>query len=316
MGASGMNHDNGVVPVPPDAIRLVATDLDGTLLRHDGVVTQRTRDVLRAVEASGRTLVFVTGRPPRWMPMVVEATGHAGIAICANGAVRYDLHTDRILDVTPLHRAPALEAAARLRELLPGIAFATERVIPPHTSDGDLRVEFAREPEYRAKWPTPEHSPVARLDDLIGNAGVIKILARVPRADDPEPGPHVAPPRIGSSGGTEVDELLAAASATLGDLVTVTHSNPADTLLEISAPGVSKASALSDVAASLGIGAESVVAFGDQPNDLPMLRWAGLSYAVANAHPEVLAAVDHHAPSVDDEGVPRTLVELLNLIVP
>jgi hydroxymethylpyrimidine pyrophosphatase-like HAD family hydrolase len=310
------NRDNGSVPVSADAIRLVATDLDGTLLRHDGIVTQRTRDVLNAIEASGRTLVFVTGRPPRWMPMVLEATGHAGIAICANGAVRYDLHTDRILDVTPLHRASALEAAARLRELLPGVAFATERVIPPDASDGDVRVEFAREPEYRAKWPTPERSPVARLDELIGAAGVIKILARVPRADDPEPGPHVEPPRIGSSGGTEVDDLLAAARAALGDLVTVTHSNPADTLLEISAPGVSKASALADLAAGLGIGAQSVVAFGDQPNDLPMLRWAGLSYAVANAHPDVLEVVDRHAPSVDDDGVPRTLIDLLDLIVP
>jgi hydroxymethylpyrimidine pyrophosphatase-like HAD family hydrolase len=296
-------------------IRLVATDLDGTLLRHDGIVSQRTRDVLRAIEASGRTLVFVTGRPPRWMPMVVEATGHAGVAICANGAVLFDLHADRILEVTPLYRSPALEAAERLRQLLPGVAFATERVLPPDASSGDLRVEFAREPEYRAKWPTPAGVTVAPLDELIGDAGVIKILARVPRADDPEPGPLVEPPRIGSAGGTEVDALLAAAHLAIGDLVTVTHSNPSDTLLEISAPGVSKASALAQLAAERGISAEQAVAFGDQPNDLPMLRWAGMSYAVANAHPDVLAAVHHHAPSVDDDGVPRTLIELLGLSV-
>lgn len=314
MSASGTNRDNGSLPVPPEAIRLVATDLDGTLLRHDGVVSDRTRAVLRAVEDSGRTLVFVTGRPPRWMPMVVEATGHRGIAICANGAVRYDLHTDRILDVTPLHRGPALEAAERLRRLLPGIAFATERVAESREAGDDvLRVEFTREPEYRAKWPTPDGAPVAPLADLIGERGVIKILARIPRADDPPPGPHVEPPRIGSAGGTEVDVLLAAAIDAIGDLVTVTHSNPADTLLEISARGVSKASALADLAAGLGMGAEHVVAFGDQPNDLPMLRWAGLSYAVANAHPDVLAAVHHHAPSVDDDGVPRTLIDLLDL---
>lgn len=298
-----------------EPIRLVATDLDGTLLRHDGVVTQQTRDVLRAIEDSGRMLVFVTGRPPRWMPAVVEATGHRGIAICANGAVRYDMHTDRILSVAPLMRQEALAATERLRAVMPGVAFAAERVIDAGSGQGGspLRIEFGREPRYRAKWPTPNQAPVAPLPELIGASGVIKILARVPQADDPEPGQHVQGPRIGSAGGTKVDALLAAAVEAVGDLVTVTHSNPADTLLEISALGVSKASALAELAAENGIAAEAVVAFGDQPNDLPMLRWAGVSYAVANAHPDVLAAVHHHAPSVDDDGVPRTLIDLLQL---
>lgn len=295
--------------VPANEIRLVATDLDGTLLRHDGVVTERTRAVLRAIEDSGRTLVFVTGRPPRWMPVVREATGHAGLAICANGAVTYDLHTEAIVGVAPLLRAHALDAAERLRALMPGVAFAVERVV----DDGDLHVEFAREPHYRAKWPTPEGCEVAPLDELISESGAVKVLARVPRLDDPAPGPHVSPPPIGSHGASEVDALLAAAQATVGDIVTVTHSNPADTLLEISLHGVSKATALAQLAAARGVLAAEVIAFGDQPNDLPMLRWAGLSYAVANAHPDVLAVVDRHAPSVDDEGVPLTLIDVLGL---
>ena len=75
---------------------LVATDLDGTLIDPQGRISDFTRETLRAVEESGRLLVFVTGRPPRWMAPIVEETGHRGIAICANGAVVMDLHTERI----------------------------------------------------------------------------------------------------------------------------------------------------------------------------------------------------------------------------
>src|SRR3712207_3885891 len=77
--------------------RLVASDLDGTLVRSDGTVSDRTRAALEAVEAAGSVLVLVTGRPPRWMHPVVEATGHRGIAVCANGALVYDLHTERVV---------------------------------------------------------------------------------------------------------------------------------------------------------------------------------------------------------------------------
>jgi hypothetical protein len=221
-----------------------------------------------------------------------------------------DLASERIIEISPLVPDVAAAAAARMREASPGIAFAAERVV--EDADG-FRVEFVREDHYRARWPTPEGCPVGPLEELLAHQGAVKILARTPQADDPEPGPRVQPPRIGTSGGTVVDRLLADAQAALGDIASVTHSNPSDTLLEISAPGVSKASALERLAATRGVVAEQVVAFGDQPNDLPMLRWAGLSYAVANAHPWVLDAVHAHAPSVDDEGVAHTLNDLLGL---
>jgi hydroxymethylpyrimidine pyrophosphatase-like HAD family hydrolase len=88
-------------------------------------------------------------------------------------------------------------------------------------------------------------------------------------------------------------------------------SNANDCLLEISAAGVSKASTLARVAAEHGVGADDVLAFGDQPNDLPMLTWAGTGYAVANAHPAVLAAIPRHTASVEDDGVAQVLEDLL-----
>src|SRR4051794_30521109 len=102
-----MRQDNGM--------RLVATDLDGTIVAPDGSISRRTIAALAACQDAGVTVVYVTGRPPRWMPDVVRQTGHAGLALCANGAAIYDLATDQIRKVCALPRETVLEVAARLR---------------------------------------------------------------------------------------------------------------------------------------------------------------------------------------------------------
>jgi hypothetical protein len=106
------------------------------------------------------------------------------------------------------------------------------------------------------------------------------------------------------------DELLQRARGLVGHLAELSHSNSADSLLEIAAAGVSKASALTRVCAERGIASDDVVAFGDMPNDLPMLRWAGHGVAVANAHPDLLTAADEVTASNDDAGVAQVLERL------
>jgi Cof subfamily protein (haloacid dehalogenase superfamily) len=257
------------------APRLVATDLDGTLVRTDGGVSDRTRAALAAVEAAGVPFVMVTGRPPRWMTPVVAATGHRGLAVCANGAVVYDLHTERVVHSHLLDAAAAAEVVEALRRDVPGIAFAVEQGPVDGVAGG-----FAREPSYRPRWDVADVD-VAPVSQLVA-AGVVKLLAR---HED-----------LGS------DELLAAARSSVGALAECTHSS-ADGLLEISATGISKASGLAALAAEHGVAADEVVAFGDMPNDLPMLSWAGHAVAMANAHPEVRAAADEVTASNDDDGV-------------
>jgi hydroxymethylpyrimidine pyrophosphatase-like HAD family hydrolase len=107
------------------------------------------------------------------------------------------------------------------------------------------------------------------------------------------------------------DALLAHARELLGDLAEVSHSSAHDALLEISAPGVSKASSLAQLCARAGIASGEVMAFGDMPNDLPMLVWAGRGVAVANAHPDVLAAADEVTGSNDESGVAAVLEHVL-----
>src|SRR5512139_2475740 len=103
--------------------RLVATDLDGTIVRSDGTISARTVDALARVEAAGATLVMVTGRPPRWMHDVATAVDHHGVAICANGAVVYDLHTETIVRTHLIEPDRLGEAVERLRALQPQFRF-------------------------------------------------------------------------------------------------------------------------------------------------------------------------------------------------
>ena len=100
----------------------------------------------------------------------------------------------------------------------------------------------------------------------------------------------------------------------VGHLVTTTWSS-SFALVEISAVGVTKATTLATLAAELGIGPDEVIAFGDMPNDLPLLGWAGTSYAMANAHADVLALADHVAPPNDEDGVAAVLTEVFDLSV-
>jgi Cof subfamily protein (haloacid dehalogenase superfamily) len=267
-------------PVP----RLVATDLDGTIVPRSGVISDRTRAALRAVEDSGATVVFVTGRPVRWMADVAEQTRHTGVAICGNGAIVYDLHTEQVVEEYPIAVEVGLAVARRLREGLPGIGFAVE------TGAG-----FSHEPGYEPRQWNAEEGQVATLEEIY-LAPARKLLAR---HEDLDP-----------------DTLLARARDVLGDLadsVELTHSSTTSALLEISAGGISKATTLARLCDRRGIGASEVIAFGDMPNDLPLLAWAGTSYAVANAHPDVLAAVQRRCPAVDADGVAQVLEDVFGL---
>jgi Cof subfamily protein (haloacid dehalogenase superfamily) len=255
--------------------RVVATDLDGTIVRNDGTISTRTRAALESAETAGAFVVVVTGRPPRWLHGIAEATGHHGIAVCANGALVYDLRRDEVVAAHPMSVDIAREIVTVLRGALPGIGFAVESV-----SDG-----FGYEPAYRPRWPT-DGAIVAEVDELLAGP-LAKLLARHEELDS--------------------DALLAAARAVIdADLAELTHSSR-DGLLEISAAGVSKATTLAALCAENNRASQDAVAFGDMPNDLPMLAWAAHSVAVANAHADVLAVVDEVTASNDDDGVALVL---------
>ncbi|MBX6381939.1 MAG: HAD family hydrolase [Microbispora sp.] len=260
--------------------RLVATDLDGTALRTDGTISPRTAAAFARVEEAGGALVFVTGRPPRWMHPVAGVLRHRGLAICANGALVYDLHTEEIVESRLMDSDVLEECVSRLRRHVPGLTFSVE-----------YEEGFAYEPNY----------PVGGWDAhwlAFGREVAISALTSRPGAKLLAQHPSMDP-----------DELHRGVLEIVGDIVTPTHSS-GRALIEMSARGVTKATALAALAEELGIKPAEVIAFGDMPNDLPMLTWAGTSYAVANAHPDVLAAVDHVTAANNDDGVALVLEDL------
>jgi Cof subfamily protein (haloacid dehalogenase superfamily) len=269
-------------------VRMVATDIDGTLLRSDYTISERTQQAIRMATAAGVPVVFVTGRPPRWLDEIAALSGHTGVAVSANGAVLYDLATAQIVASAPLHPPLLAEITSVLRGRFTEVVFGFE-----------YGLSFAHEPEYRHDW---EISP---LVDRAGNPiapPVVGPLAEIIRQ------PAV---KLLAKDRTAVpDEFMQAAASLLTGRCTVTHSSRT-ALLEISAFGVTKATGLEQVARSLGIDRSEVAVIGDMPNDLPMYDWAGHTFAVANAHPAVLAAADHVVASNDNDAVAQLIESVL-----
>jgi len=253
---------------------LVASDLDGTLLRSDGTLSDRSVAAIADCEAAGAVVVLATGRPPRWITHIGEALGHAGTAVCANGAIVYDLADERVLSSSTIDLAAARDIVLRVRRGWPDAVFAVETID-----------HLGLEPAWKVNFEPPAGTRFADALELV-EVPAVKILARL--VGHPE------------------ESAMRAAAAELDGLAEVTWSGGSG-LLEMSAPGVTKALALAGLAGRLGVAASAAVAFGDMPNDLDMLRWAGRGFAVANAHRSVLEAADEVVGSNDDDGVAAAL---------
>jgi hypothetical protein len=261
--------------------RLIATDLDGTLLRDDKTISQRTTAALAAAEDAGVEVFFVTGRPLRWMGVVAQHLAGHGMAIVANGAAVYDLRSGTLIEAFPLPEDDALAIAHALRAAIPGTTFAVERTFG-----------FRREPSY----------PPFEADSSLPRAGIEELLA----ADRAQPLLKL----LAKHPSLDPDEFLTLALTVADGRGEITRSSES-ALLEISGAGVSKATTLAKCCAERGVTASEVVAFGDMPNDLAMLGWAATSYAVANAHPHVLAATTYRTESNNDDGVALVIERIL-----
>jgi Cof subfamily protein (haloacid dehalogenase superfamily) len=261
--------------------RLIASDMDGTLLRWDDTVSEATVAELERWRADGVPVVLATGRPPRWMHRIREVLGH-GTAVCCNGAILLDLETFAVLD-EQLVQPDVLEAVtAELRRLQPDTWFAVEY--------GD---QFRHEPVYKPRWDVDAPGvEEATLQEMV-TAPVAKLLAR-----------HERLPR---------DEFVSLVEDVVGELATVTSSS-SDALAEISAAGVTKATGLATVAARHGVGPADVVVFGDMPNDIAAFEWVraggGRAVAMAHAHHDLLAVATDVTGSNEDDGVAAFLASL------
>lgn len=257
-------------------MRLAAIDLDGTLLRSDGTISERSRAAIRTVRDKGIVVVIVTARGPSNITELAHDAGIEGSAICSNGALIVDLASGSIICERLIETELAIRIVEGVRDRLPGILFAVEHA------------QFAHEPGFSAwGWTPPPGTRVADAVELLGEPAAKLLMLHKDH---------------------QIEAILAVAQEIAGEGATVVLSG--DQAVEVTAVGVNKAAGLAQVAEELGIDAADVVAFGDYPNDVPMLAWAGQGIAVANAHAEVLAIADEVTASNDEDGVALVLERL------
>lgn len=262
--------------------RAIASDLDGTLLRSDQSVSPRTRAAIHAAEDAGLVVVLATGRPPRWIAPVVDQLGERGLVVCANGASVYDPARHELVERTDLSPAVARALVDELQAAFPTAVLGVEQGF-----------SFSADESIRAAG-----IPIHVMNDgiVIGpirsflDEPVTKLIVRLP------------PPAVPGQ--------AARVQAVVGDRALVTHSVD-ESFLEVSHPGVHKAATVERLLGQAGIAPHEVVAFGDMPNDLELLRWAGWGVAMANGVDVVRAAADEVTASNDDDGVAIVIERIL-----
>ncbi len=264
--------------------KLVAVDIDGTMLRTDGSLSDR---VLRAMElavAAGIHVVPATGRPIAVATDVIEATRLQDFWIFANGAVTRHLGRDELIRAFWMDRSVVEKLVARIRRRMPQALIA---------------IEFASTMAYEAGFEkvVPNKPPIPPSPDLAGE------LARI---GDPVQKLLVYDPSLDlATLWTEVNDAAEGLSVP-------SYSGLA--FIELAPERVTKATALELLAHDLGLSAGDVAAVGDNHNDVAMLEWAGVGYAMGNAEPEIQLSADLVLPGNDDDGVAVLLETMLDQI--
>ncbi|MCW4466673.1 HAD family hydrolase [Glutamicibacter sp. MNS18] len=260
---------------------MIASDLDGTIVSSTGKISTRTRDAFLAAREAGIHIVFVTGRPYRWLTPIVDAFGGLGTVICSNGAVLYDLENDQVLWSRTIDAATAVEAQQIILHHEPQASFAAETTKGLHLGAGFA--ETGRTLGSLAELDL--HSPELDAE------GIVKFLARSP--------------------GLAVEAFYSAVFPELSRLLWLTHSATGVSLLEMAHLQIHKANTLDEYARRLQIKPAEIMAFGDMPNDIEMLQYAGHGYAMASGHRETLAATKLIAPPFAEDGVAQVIEGLL-----
>ncbi|MFJ9709738.1 HAD family hydrolase [Streptomyces sp. NPDC101234] len=258
---------------------LIATDLDGTLLRSDESISGRTRDALAAATAAGAAHIVVTGRGAPWTRHILDDLGYDGLAVCAQGAQVYDAGSHRLLTSVTLDRKLAGIALAKIEAETGPLHLAASR----DGLDGEVLVG----PGYAVTGALPA-TPFTDVADLWA-APLNKIYIQHPELSD--------------------DELAQVARQTAGGFVTVVMAGKG--IVELLPLGLSKATGLSLAARRLGLKAADTIAFGDMPNDIPMFAWAARGVAMANAHEELRAVADEVTSSNEEDGIAVIVERLL-----
>lgn len=260
--------------------KLIATDMDGTLLNSESEISPRNAEAIHSAEKAGIKVVLATGRPIQGVRKYLAHLGLCGPVITYNGAVVADSVTEEILYEQSMSRSDA-ELALRL-----GQEYDTTMCI---WSRGQL---YANKLDDRAydymKISGVEPILVTDFTEIL-DRGITKILWY----DDVKMIGRM-PAEMATKGFCETSFCL---------------SRPY--FLEFFSSRASKANAIAKLCEMYGITPDEVVVFGDAPNDLPMIEFAGLGVAMGNALPELKEVADTITVTNDEDGVAAVIEGIL-----
>lgn len=261
-------------------VRLVATDLDGTLLQPDETISDRARRAIAAAHEAGVLVVAATGRGWRSAVPLLEVVPQIATAICSNGALIHDVALGEATDVFAFPAELGQRLLDSVLSAVPDAGLAWELVAGGFGYDGAYA---GIRPEVRERYPDLQ-GEVPVVDDAM-----LKLLVRHPRLDEAS--------------------LLRVLEPVVPDDVHATSSGFG--IVEITGAGVHKAHALDVLCGRLGVVASEVVALGDNRNDVEMLRWAGRGVAMGNAVPAAVEAADEQTADHGDDGVAIVIEEVI-----
>jgi Cof subfamily protein (haloacid dehalogenase superfamily) len=256
--------------------RLLVLDLDGTVMDRDFNISQAVIDAVKTAREHGVLVTIATGRTFSSTLQFVPSIGGSEPLICYQGALIADPQTGNVLYQAGLSGQLAERAVAHLlaRGIVP-LAFCDGKTVVDRWSpELDLYLGF---------------HPGGESDVL-----VVPDLVRYARDVEPIKLLFAAHP-------DELDAIVARLRLEFGNSASVVRSHPQ--LGEITAPGVDKGSAIEELARMLNVERDEVIAIGDEENDIPMIEWAGLGLAMANAPASVLAVADATIPPIGEDGV-------------
>jgi Cof subfamily protein (haloacid dehalogenase superfamily) len=261
-------------------VRLVASDLDGTLLGPDAELSPRTAAAIRDADEAGIVVVAATGRS--YLTATLRLAGAPAVRwlVCSNGAVLYDRQAGVVVDRHGIAEAAVPAAVDAIRAGLPDVGFAWESPLGLGAEEGFLAMAPTR--DSRAEQVIERFGPP--YPD-----GLTKIMVGHPEL------------RRG-------DLLHAIRPFVVDGLVVSASSVP---FVEIAAPGIDKAFGVARLCQRLGLDRSEVAAIGDHINDVALLRWAGCSVAMGDADPEAHAAAQEVTGTCEEDGAARWLEALL-----
>lgn len=257
---------------------LVVCDLDGTFLNSTGDVSAHTKEVVDALARAQWPLVLATARSLNQTLPLIEQLQNPPSVVCGNGSITYDAGNQTIISQRSISNADVFSVINSTRGIFSGSRFGLEGAF-----------NFILEDSFE-------------LDEAI-SAGCVRVRDILASSVDFDIGKIIV--QLQGDARLYYPDLHDKLSAD----VEVTAS--CESFCEVTAKGTSKATAVKDVADSMGFSSENVLAFGDMPNDASMLAWAGTGVAMGNAHPDVLKVAAETTLSNDDDGVAHFLNKLL-----